>query len=103
MLLKIVAAVVVTALGLLCRVTVPLWSGLLLHEIRAVPAGLPWWLCGKEPPCSADVCSIPGLGRSPGEGSGNPLCVLAWEVPWTEDREWATVHGVAKSQVQLSD
>ena len=56
MLLKIVVAVVVTALGLLCRVTVPLWSGPFLHEIRAVPAGLPWWLCGKEPPCSADMC-----------------------------------------------
>ena len=27
---------------------------------------------------------IPELGRSPGEGDGNPLQYLAWEIPWTE-------------------
>ena len=36
--------------------------------------GLPRWLSGKEPVCHAgDVGSIPGLGRSPGKGNGNPL------------------------------
>ena len=36
--------------------------------------GLPWWLSGKESACNAgDVGLIPGLGRSPGEGNGNPL------------------------------
>ena len=36
--------------------------------------GLPWWIVGKEPTCSAgDPGSIPGWGRSPGEGNGNPL------------------------------
>ena len=35
---------------------------------------LPWWLSGKEPTWDAgDVCWIPGLGRSLGEGHGNPL------------------------------
>ena len=29
--------------------------------------------------------SIPGLGRSPGEGNGNLPSVLAWEIPWTEE------------------
>ena len=29
---------------------------------------------------------IPGLGRSPGEGNGNPLQYFAWEIPWTEER-----------------
>ena len=33
---------------------------------------------------AADPGSIPGLGRSPGEGNGNPLSVLAWRVPWME-------------------
>ena len=35
--------------------------------------------------CDAgDVGSIPGLGRSPGEGNGNPLLgILAWKIPWT--------------------
>ena len=32
-----------------------------------------------------DLGSIPGLGRSPGEGNGNPLHTLAWKIPWTED------------------
>ena len=27
----------------------------------------------------------PWVGRSPGEGNGNPLHILAWEIPWTED------------------
>ena len=39
--------------------------------------GLPLWLSGKESTCSAgaagNIGSIPGLGRSPGEGNGNPL------------------------------
>ena len=29
--------------------------------------------------------------------------ILAWEIPWTEDPGWATVHGVAKSQTKLGD
>ena len=29
--------------------------------------------------------SIPGLGRSPGEENGNPLSILAWRIPWTEE------------------
>ena len=36
--------------------------------------GLPWWLSGKASACNArDLGSIPGSGRSPGEGNGNPL------------------------------
>ena len=32
-----------------------------------------------------DLGSIPGLGRSPGEGNGNPLQYSCWRVPWTEE------------------
>ena len=32
-----------------------------------------------------DVGLIPGLGRSPGEGNVNPLSILAWKIPWTEE------------------
>ena len=32
-----------------------------------------------------DRGSIPGSGRSPGEGNGNPLSILAWRIPWVED------------------
>ena len=50
-----------------------------------------------------DPGSIPGLGRSPGEGNGNPLQYSCLENPM-EGRSWyATVHGVAKSRTQLSD
>ena len=36
--------------------------------------GLPWWLSDEEFTCNAgDVGLIPGLGRSPGEGTGNAL------------------------------
>ena len=49
-----------------------------------------------------DLGSIPGSGRSPGEGNGNPLQYTCLENPM--DREqWTAVHGVAKSQTQLSD
>ena len=34
---------------------------------------------------AGDPGSIPGLGRSPGEGNGNPLQYLAWKIPWTEE------------------
>ena len=43
----------------------------------------------KNPPANAgdarDVGSIPGPGRSLGGGPGNPLCILAWRIPWTEE------------------
>ena len=48
-------------------------------------------------------CSIPGLGRSPGEGNGNPLQYSCLENPMDRGAWWATVHGVAKSWTWLSD
>ena len=42
------------------------------------------------------------LGRSPGEGNGNPLQGLAWRTPWTEEQAEAMVLRVAKSQPGLS-
>ena len=50
-----------------------------------------------------DLGSIPRLGRSPGEGNGNPLQYSCLENPMDGDAWLATVHGVAKSQTQLSD
>ena len=39
-----------------------------------LPKGFPWWLSGKEHAADSRVTgSIPGLGRSPGEGNGSPL------------------------------
>ena len=43
----------------------------------------------KNPPGKAGdprgLGLIPGSGRSPGEGNGNPLSILAWRIPWTEE------------------
>ena len=53
----------------------------------------------KASACNAgDLGSIPGLGRSPGEGNGNPLQYSCLENPKDGGALWATVHGVAKSQ-----
>ena len=53
----------------------------------------------EESPCSAgDPGSIPGLGRSPGGGHGNPLQYSRLENPMDRGAWRATVHGVAKSQ-----
>ena len=50
-----------------------------------------------------DLGSIPGSGRSPGEGSGNPLQYSCLENPMEGGTWWARVHGVAKSRTQLND
>ena len=51
----------------------------------------------KNPPANAgDVSSIPGSGRSPGEGNGNPLQYSCLGNPMNRGAGWATVHGVAK-------
>ena len=48
-----------------------------------------------------DLGSIPGLGRSPGEGQHNPLQYPCLENPRDRGAWWATVHGIAKSQTRL--
>ena len=61
----------------------------------------------KNPPASAgdprDAGSVPGSGRSPGGGNANPLSILAWDIPWTEERGGLhTIRGIAQSQTRLS-
>ena len=57
-----------------------------IHPVRAS-----WWLSGKESACNTgDAGSIPGSGKSPGEGNGNPLQYSwsgknTWEIPRTEE------------------
>ena len=62
---------------------------------------------GSEGKASAynarDPGSIPGLGRSPGEGNGNPLQYSCLENSMDGGAWWATVHGVAKSRTRLRD
>jgi len=66
--------------------------------------GFPGGSGGKAPTCNAgDVGLIPGLGRSPGEGNGNPLQYLTWEIPWTEEPGRLQFMGSQKSWTQLSN
>ena len=62
---------------------------------------------GSEVKASAsnvgDQGSIPGSGRSPGEGNGNPLQHSCLENPMDRGAWWATVHGVPKSRTRLSN
>ena len=51
---------------------------------------------------TGDPGSIPGSGRSPGEGNGNPLQCSCLEKPMDGGAWWATVHGAAKSGTRLS-
>ena len=53
----------------------------------------------KASACNAgDLDSVPGSGRSPGEGNGNPLQYACLENSMDGGAQWAIVHGVAKSR-----
>ena len=70
-----------------------------LYKWKGFPGGSE----GKESACSArDPGSILGLGRSPEGGNGNPLQYSCLENPMDKGAWQAIVHGVAKSQTQLS-
>ena len=70
------------------------------HLILDFPGGSD----GKASACNTgDPGSIPGLGRSPGERNGNPLQYSCLENPRDGGAWLATVHGVVKSQIRLSD
>ena len=66
--------------------------------------GFPCGSAGKKSVCTAgDLGLIPGLGRSAGEGNGNPLQYSCLENPMDRGAWWAAVNGVAKSRTRLSD
>ena len=68
--------------------------------IQSFPGGS----VGEESACNAgDPASVPGWGRAPGEGNGNPLQYSYLENPLDRGAWQATVHGVAKSQTRLSN
>ena len=66
--------------------------------------GFPGGSHGKESACNAgDPGLIPGSGRSPGEGNDNYSSISCLENPMDSGAWRAAVHGVTKSQTQLSD
>jgi len=61
--------------------------------------GFPGGSEAKASACNVgDLGSIPGSGRSPGEGNGTPLQYSCLKNPMDRGAWWATVHGVAKSR-----
>ena len=75
-----------------------------MFERLDIGNGLPSGSDDKESACNAgDPGLTPRSGRSPGEGNGNPLQYCCLENPMDRGAWWATVHGVAKSQTQLSN
>ena len=72
---------------------------MLFGNVLSVLMGFPGGSADREPTCNAgDLGSIPGLGRSPGEGKGCPLEYLG-----LENSTDSVAHGVAKSRMRLSD
>ena len=84
-----------------CNLSLNSLSTSIFQLVYILRWGLPWWLSGKESTFKAgatrDSSLIPGLGRSPGGGHGNPLQHYCRGNPIDRVTWWATVHGVAKS------
>ena len=79
-----------------------------VYELAITSIGLlPRQLSGKNPPAiveiRGDTGSVPGSGRSPGEGNGNPLQYYCQDNPNDRGAWLATDHGAAKSEPRLSD
>ena len=69
----------------------------MVGRIKEEPLGFLDSPAGKESTCNVgDLGSIPGLGRSPGEGNGYPLQYSGLENSMDRGAWQATVHGVAK-------
>ena len=77
------------------------------HEIKTIYYTYIWcsiWISGKEYTCQCSTHRFkPWVGRSPGEGNGNPLQYSCLENPTDRGAWWATIHGVAKRRTWLSN
>ena len=72
---------------------------LILTAVINMQLTIPYGSAVKNPPASAgDFGSMPGLGRSPGDGNSNPLQYSCLGNPMDEGAWWVTIHGVSKSQ-----
>ena len=70
--------------------------------VEKLEEGFPGGSDGKESSCNeGNAGSVPGSGRSPGEGHSNPLQYSCLENPMDRGAWWAMVHRVAKGWIQL--
>ena len=90
-----------------CSISFPvdgviLWAIMRSFYISLALTSFPGGSEGKASACNAgDLGSIPGSGRSPGGGNGNPLQYSCRENPMDRGAWWATVHRIPKSWTQL--
>ena len=95
-------SVYLSKLGVSCQIDEVVLPILIFFPLSLF--GFPGGSEDKASACNAgDPGLIPGLGRSPGEGNGNPLQYSCLENPMDRGAWWATVHRVAKSRTRLSD
>ena len=77
-----------------------------INWVGVAQGGLLQWLNSKESACNAGDAGgmgwIPGLGRSPGGGNGNPLQYSCWENLMDRGAWWATIHRIAENCTRLS-
>ena len=74
------------------------WTGHLFWGVEVVPLGFPGGSDGKESACNAgDLDSIPGLGRSPGEGNAYPPQYSCLDNSMDRGAWWATAREITKS------
>ena len=74
----------------------------LSHTYTCIPSPQDGTVVKNLPACAGDVGSVPGLGGSPRVGNDNPFQYSFLENSMDKRAWWATVHGVTKSQTQLS-
>ena len=70
-----------------------------ISEYPMMIAGLPWWLSGKHLPANTgDTSSIPGSGRSPGEGNGNPVQYSCLENHLDKGTCWVIIQSMGSQE-----
>ena len=92
------------SIALTIRIFVSQVMSLLFKMLFRFVMGFPGGSEVKVSACNVgDLGSIPGSGRAPGEGNGNPLQYSCLDNPMDGGAWWAIVHEVAKSQTRPSD
>ena len=78
----------------------------MIYSLSGYTEGLPGCAVVKNPPASAgnvrDLGLIPGSGRCPGQGNGNPFQYSCLENPTDRGAWWASVQGITKNQTRMS-
>ena len=93
---QLLAAFIVCSVSMNVTTLIPHKASMVTHLVKNLPAM-------QETVCNAgDLGSIPGLGRSPGEGNGNPLQYSCLGNPLDRGACWAAVHGVTRVRHDLA-